>query len=77
MPIIALTADIQTSARDICVEAGMDGYLTKPLIPKDLAATLRELNPAIRRHYDRPAYSTTSSIPSSPLYNNNNTNTST
>lgn len=65
LPIVALTADIQTSARDISVEAGMDGYLTKPLIPKDLAATLRALNPAIRGHYDTPV----SSTPSSPLSN--------
>lgn len=63
LPIVALTADIQTSAREICIEAGMDGYLTKPLIPKDLATTLRHLNQAIQRHYDTPA----SSAPSSPL----------
>ncbi|KAJ8653535.1 hypothetical protein O0I10_010774 [Lichtheimia ornata] len=31
LPIVALTADIQDSARAICVDAGMDGYLTKPL----------------------------------------------
>lgn len=60
-----MTADIQASARQVCVDAGMDGYLTKPLIPKDLAATLRELNHAIQRHYDTPA----SSTPSSPLSN--------
>lgn len=65
LPIIALTADIQASAKQVCVDAGMDGYLTKPLIPKDLASTLRELNPAIQRHYDTPA----SSTPSSPLSN--------
>ncbi|KAI8987492.1 hypothetical protein BDF20DRAFT_850560 [Mycotypha africana] len=64
LPIVALTADIQASAREICVEAGMDGYLTKPLIPKDLAATLKMLRPAIQRHYcDTPI----SSTPSSPL----------
>lgn len=43
LPIIALTADVQTTAREVCVNAGMDGYLTKPLIPKDLATTLRAL----------------------------------
>ncbi|KAI9257050.1 hypothetical protein EDC94DRAFT_564880 [Helicostylum pulchrum] len=63
LPIVALTADIQASAKDVCVEAGMDGYLTKPLIPKDLATTLRQLNPAIQKHYDTPV----SSVPSSPL----------
>lgn len=63
LPIVALTADIQSSAKDICFDAGMDGYLTKPLIPKDLATTLRNLNLAIQKHYDTPA----SSTPSSPL----------
>lgn len=72
LPIIALTADIQTSAKDICLEAGMDGYLTKPLIPKDLARTLRQLGPAIQRHYVTPV----SSGPSSPLYNTDINNTS-
>ncbi|CDS06005.1 hypothetical protein LRAMOSA08533 [Lichtheimia ramosa] len=31
LPIVALTADIQDCARATCVNAGMDGYLTKPL----------------------------------------------
>ncbi|KAI7864967.1 hypothetical protein BDF14DRAFT_1744492 [Spinellus fusiger] len=43
LPIIALTADVQASARDICFEAGMDGYLTKPLIPKELSIILRQI----------------------------------
>ncbi|KAI7900504.1 uncharacterized protein BX663DRAFT_439281 [Cokeromyces recurvatus] len=59
LPIVALTADIQASAKEICVEAGMDGYLTKPLIPKELAATLRQLNPVIQKHYEG---STSSSV---------------
>ncbi|KAI9307663.1 hypothetical protein BJ944DRAFT_261543 [Cunninghamella echinulata] len=44
LPIIALTADVQASAREICMNAKMDGYLTKPLITKELATTLRDLN---------------------------------
>ncbi|KAI8994849.1 hypothetical protein BDB01DRAFT_212935 [Pilobolus umbonatus] len=51
LPIIALTADIQTSTKEICAQAGMDSYLTKPLIPKDLADTLRKLSPVIHNHY--------------------------
>ncbi|KAG1527032.1 hypothetical protein G6F52_001904 [Rhizopus delemar] len=66
LPIIALTADIQSSAKQICVDAGMDDYLTKPLIPKNLAATLRQLYPSIhQKHYDTPNPSTPSSPASS------------
>ncbi|CEP10830.1 hypothetical protein [Parasitella parasitica] len=64
LPIVALTADIQSSAKEICFNAGMDGYLTKPLIPKELATTLRSLNLVVQKHYDTPS----SSTPSSPLY---------
>ncbi|KAI8141207.1 hypothetical protein BJV82DRAFT_518864 [Fennellomyces sp. T-0311] len=51
LPIIALTADVQATARDVCVNAGMDGYLTKPLIPKDLAVTLRRLCPPLQDNH--------------------------
>lgn len=40
-PIVALTADVQESAKQICLNAGMDGYLTKPLNQKVLAESLR------------------------------------
>jgi CheY-like chemotaxis protein len=41
-PIVALTADVQESAKQICLNAGMDGYLTKPLNQKVLAEALRK-----------------------------------
>ncbi|OBZ88971.1 Peroxide stress-activated histidine kinase mak2 [Choanephora cucurbitarum] len=41
LPIVALTADVQESAKHICMNAGMDGYLTKPLNQKVLAESLR------------------------------------
>ncbi|KAI9352389.1 hypothetical protein BD770DRAFT_445542 [Pilaira anomala] len=41
-PIVALTADVQESAKQICLNAGMDGYLTKPLNQKILAESLRK-----------------------------------
>ena len=76
LPIIALTADVQAKARDVCVDAGMDGYLTKPLIPNDLVATLREfcrpgsstsspLSPPTHTHFDFPFPLTPSSSYSS------------
>ncbi|KAM3579037.1 Chk1 protein kinase, variant 2 [Umbelopsis sp. WA50703] len=42
LPIIALTADVQQTARDICTQAGMSGYLTKPLNQNSLADLLRK-----------------------------------
>ncbi|ODQ54724.1 hypothetical protein SAICODRAFT_53827 [Saitoella complicata NRRL Y-17804] len=42
IPIIALTADIQQSAKESCLEAGMTKYLTKPLLQASLVSTLRQ-----------------------------------
>lgn len=41
LPIVALTADVQDSARETCMKAGMDAYLTKPLNQNVLADALR------------------------------------
>jgi len=51
-PIIALTADAGEDSRQHCLAAGMDGFLTKPISIKTLAATLSQyLRPAAE---DRP-----------------------
>ncbi len=36
LPIVAMTADAMTGVRDKVVEVGMNGYVTKPIIPGDL-----------------------------------------
>ncbi len=40
LPVVALTAGAMRSDRDACFSAGMDGYVTKPIVVEDLRATL-------------------------------------
>ena len=64
LPIVALTADVQESAKQICMNAGMDGYLTKPLNQKVLAESLRTYcHPSLTT----TTTTTTTAISSSPL----------
>ncbi len=43
VPIVAMTASALGTDRDRCVEAGMDGYLTKPVSTAALGGQLRQL----------------------------------
>jgi CheY-like chemotaxis protein len=40
VPIVAMTASVMPEDRARCMEAGMDGYLTKPIDRKRLADVL-------------------------------------
>ncbi len=53
LPVIALTAHAAEADRVRCIEAGMDGYLTKPVHPEALRAALEEMVSADARS-DKP-----------------------
>jgi len=40
LPIIAMTANAMSGARDLCLEAGLDDYIAKPIEPDELFALL-------------------------------------
>jgi len=42
-PIVALTADVLDTGRQACQDAGMDGFLSKPIAPAELDAMLARL----------------------------------
>ncbi|HYH00914.1 MAG TPA: response regulator, partial [Terriglobales bacterium] len=45
LPIVAMTAHAMKEARDRCIEAGMDGYVSKPIRGKELVETIESLLP--------------------------------
>ena len=42
VPIIALSAGISADSTDLCFEAGMDDYLSKPIKTEHLVAAIRK-----------------------------------
>jgi len=47
IPIIAMTANVLKEDRDLCLESGMNDYLSKPISPKKLAKYISEFVPMI------------------------------
>jgi CheY-like chemotaxis protein len=47
LPIFAITAYVLKGDEERCLRAGMDGYIPKPISPKELIATVESVSPAV------------------------------
>jgi two-component system, sensor histidine kinase and response regulator len=43
IPIIAMTASAMKGDRELCLQAGMDGYISKPVSPDELYESIELL----------------------------------
>jgi CheY-like chemotaxis protein len=64
IPIIALTAGIGKEDRQRCIEAGMDGYLTKPFSMSELSESIKTFDNRINDRKHHLIQSKTGNLPS-------------
>ncbi|MBE3134948.1 MAG: response regulator, partial [Acidobacteria bacterium] len=62
LPIVAVTAHAMKGDRERCLAAGMDGYISKPIVPKELRALLDRFGGGHRP----PGEAASESVPSEP-----------
>ena len=48
VPILAMTAHVVNSVKEQCLDAGMDGYISKPIQPAELYQALETYCPHLR-----------------------------
>ena len=55
-PIIAMTANAMSEDRQLCLDAGMDEYLSKPLSSEKMRSLLQQVTPASRQAEQHQAF---------------------
>jgi two-component system sensor histidine kinase/response regulator len=67
LPVVALTASALSEDRERCLAAGMNGHISKPLEPDELADVLRQLNQPAAASLERAGAQSSAAAPASSL----------